>query len=275
MLIHSRLKFTTQETTAIEDFIEKSHKYINRYDFCFKDNENEEKAPHYSIENYNCPHDYVIIYFWDAKVILELSTQGDETPMTQSIDVDKPDDDRRYFLIHFSYGENPKLKKVATCDSLGVALGGISQIFEAHVSKFDINFIDNLFVEKFKSVELNELERFKNRIENIIKSEKLEDVLTLKFNVRNDNYLHIRACNGCIKMSLDRAKSNNMRLFVVEDYMEEWDIPSDPYGACDVWDAFRTLYFYTSMSEAIRKVLSLLDSHIDSYRGTYYMFTER
>ena len=270
----SKTKFTPQEIIAINNFIENFYKCINKYNLGF----DNEEAPSISIKNDDYRDDYVIIRFWDAKVILKLSTKGFERHTKYNMHDRGPDEDQRTFLIRFSYRKQPKLENIAAYDSvhdsIEEALGEVIKIVNTYVSnKNAINLVDNLFIEKFNSIELNKIEILKSKIENILRDEGLD----CRFEIRDDNYLLIDLMTGCIEMSLDRAKSNGMRLFVVENTFmgDSYDRYRNDLRCLDIRiggedldrteDRFREVHFHTSMPMAIEEILSGLYLHINFY----------
>ena len=259
----TKTNFGAREIVAIEDFVEDSYKYINRHYFRFNNNISNKKTPSMWIENYDNEHDYVIIHFWDAKIILELSTKEDEKHKPKSIEVEEFDDDQKYYLIHFTYGEKLKSKKLKACDSIERALEYIFEVFVTYANKLGISFEDNLFVGQFKSAELNEIETLKSRVENTIKVRKIDKNFYYGFKIIDDEYLRFDFLTGYIEMRLDRAKSADMRLFGVEYFIDDCPIRRELMENGNVF--VETDYFYTSMSEAIEKILSLLDRHIKFY----------
>ena len=269
-----RTKFNSQEIIAINNFSDKFHECINKHDFGF---DNEETTS-ISIENEDYRDDYVIIHFWDAKIILELSTKGWKRGLEYQIHNQYSDDDQNIFLIHFSYRKQPRLENIVVydsiCYSIEEALGEILKIVDTYVSnKSAINLVDNLFIEKFNSIELNKIEILKSKIENILRDEGLD----CRFEIRDDNYLLIDLMTGCIEMSLDRAKSNGMRLFVVENTFmgDSYDRYRNDLRCLDIRiggedldrteDRFREVHFHTSMHLAIKEILSCLYRHINFY----------
>ena len=278
-----RTKFNSQEIIAINNFSDKFHECINKHDFGF---DNEETTS-ISIENEDYRDDYVIIHFWDAKIILELSTKGWKRGLEYQIHNQYSDDDQNIFLIHFSYRKQPRLENIVVydsiCYSIEEALGEILKIVDTYVSnKSAINLVDNLFIEKFNSIELNKIEILKSEIENIVRGESPEDELDCRFEIRDDNYLLIYLMTGCIEMSLDRAKSNGMRLFVVENTFmgESYDRYRNSLRCHSIYrggeeldrteDRLREVYFHTSMPMAIREILSCLGLHINFYIVEYF-----
>ena len=274
-----RTKFNSQEIITINNFSKNFHECINRHDFSF----NNEEVPSISIENEDYRDDYVIIRFWDAKVILRLSTKGFEREVEYQIRDKYSDNDQNIFLIHFSYRKQPRLENIVVydsiCYSIEEALGEILKIVDTYVSnKSAINLVDNLFIEKFNSIELNKIEILKSKIENILRDEGLD----CRFEIRDDNYLLIDLMTGCIEMSLDRAKSNGMRLFVVENTFmgESYDRYRNSLRCHSIYrggeeldrteDRLREVYFHTSMPMAIREILSCLGLHINFYIVEYF-----
>lgn len=121
-------------------------------------------------------------------------------------------------------------------------------------------------IDRFSNEEVNEIETLKKRIEDIIKEQKIDKRFDYRFEVIEDDYLRFDFITGYIAMRLDRAKATDMRLFVIEDFTDNWPFDISYFEGEDIWGP---LYFYTSMSEVIEKILSLLDHHIEFYLSEY------
>ncbi len=271
-LAHSKLIFSLEETIAINDFIENFDEYMMRYSLSC----NTEGSPCVWVED-----NIVNIKFSDAKIVLEL---------TNGTDNSEPDDEQKTFSIYFFYSKLPRLKKIADWDSIEAALDEVLKIVDVYMSnKSGIDFVDKLFTEKLNSIELNEIERLKRTIENRIRDQKIEDKLDYELKIRNDNYWRFYFITGYIELSLDRAISDKMRLFVVENtFCDDCELVFDEIkngrfirtkSARENIDnkeaGLRDVYFYASMSEAIDTILSYLEKHIDFYHTNCSWFTER
>ena len=272
-LAHSKLRFSPEETIAINDFIENFDEYMKRNFMSY----HIEGSPCVRVED-----NYIIsIKFSDAKIVLELTTEADNS---------EPDDEQKTFSIYFFHSKLPRLKKIADWDSIETALDEVLKIVDVYMSnKSGIDFVDKLFTEKLNSIELNEIERLKSTIENRIRDQEIKDKLDYKFEIRNDNYLRISFVTGYIEMSLDRAISDKMRLIVVENtFCDDCELMFDDIkngkfirnkstreNLDDTEARLRDVYFYISMSEAIDTILSYLDKHIDFYHTNCSWFTER
>ena len=121
-------------------------------------------------------------------------------------------------------------------------------------------------IDRFDNEELNEIETLKNRIENIIREQKIDKRFGYRFKAIGDDYLRFDFITGYIVMSLDRAKATDMRLFVIENFTDDYPFDISYFEGEAIWGP---LYFYTLMSEVIEKILSLLDDHIEFYLSKY------
>ena len=121
-------------------------------------------------------------------------------------------------------------------------------------------------IDRFSNEELNEIETLKNRIENIIREQKIDKRFGYRFEVIEDGYLCFDFITGCIAMRLDRAEAADMRLFVIQDFINYYPFAPSCFEGEDL---IGELYFYTCMPEAIEKILSLLDHHIKVYLSEY------
>ena len=116
-------------------------------------------------------------------------------------------------------------------------------------------------IYKFSNEELNKIEILKNRIESIIKDRKIDDIFYYRFTIINDGFLHFSFPIGFITITLDSLKNTDVRLFVIESFIDDY---SKCYTQLGGEEIIGELYFYTWMPEAIEKILSLVDDHIES-----------
>ena len=128
-------------------------------------------------------------------------------------------------------------------------------------------------IYKFSNEELNEIETLKNRIENIIKDQKIDNRFDCGFEIIDDDYLRFSLLTGFISITLDSLKNTDVRLFVIESFIDDY---SKCYTQLGGEEIIGELYFYTWMPEAIEKILSLVDDHIEFYLDRQmFLKTER